>query len=381
MPGSPGRCSCRTADTGGRRRRRSRVPSSSVSSRNLIRVRECSSLPAWRSLNNFDWILFLAILATCSVGLAVIYSATTGTPSAGAFHRQMTYAFYGIGLLFLALTLVFGRVVNASKSWLGAGGVQFQPSEIAKAATILMLAAYMGRERVRGLGVVHFAAICLIIGLPVLLIMRQPDLGTAVTFAPLFAGVVFIGGIRVRTLLILGLIATLALPMAWGHLKPYQKERVKTFLEPTRDPKGSGYQLIQSLIAVGSGGLLGKGFLAGTQGQLQFLPEQHTDFVFAVLAEERGFIGAMLALGLYFVIIYRCIATARAARDRLGVFLAIGVVCVFAGQALLNIGVVVGLLPTTGVPLPLMSYGGSSLASTLLGMGLVLNVWMRRLVN
>ncbi len=286
-------------------------------------------MPAWRSLSNFDWILFLAILATCSVGLAVIYSATTGTPSAGAFHRQMiwlgmglvllffvlvidyhtlaefSYVFYGLGLLFLALTLVFGRVVNSSKSWLGAGGVQFQPSEVAKAATILMLAAYLGRERVRGLGVLHFAAICLIIGLPVLLIMRQPDLGTAVTFAPLFAGVVFIGGIRVRTLLILGLIATLALPMAWGHLKPYQKERVKTFLEPTRDPKGSGYQLIQSLIAVGSGGLLGKGFLAGTQGQLQFLPEQHTDFVFAVIAEERGFIGAMLALGLYFVIIYR----------------------------------------------------------------------------
>ena len=362
-------------------------------------------MPAWRYLNNFDWILFLAILAACSVGLAVIYSATTGTPSSGAFHRQMiwlglglvlmflallidyhalaefSYVFYGLGLVLLVLTLLFGRVVNASKSWLGVGGMQFQPSELVKVTTILMIAAYMGRERVRGLGVVHFAAISALIGLPVLLIMKQPDLGTAVTFAPLFAGVVFVGGIRMRTLLILGLIATLALPLAWGHLKPYQKERVKTFLEPTRDPKGSGYQLIQSLIAVGSGGLMGKGFLSGTQGQLQFLPEQHTDFVFAVLAEERGFVGAMLALGLYFAIIYRCVATARAARDRLGVFLAIGVVCVFAGQSLLNIGVVVGLLPTTGVPLPLMSYGGSSLASTLLGMGLVLNVWMRRLVN
>jgi len=345
-------------------------------------------LPAWRSLSNFDWILFLAILAACSIGLVVIYSATTGTPSAGAFHRQLIWlllgivlmllavlidyhtlaefasAFYGLSLALLLLTLVYGRVVNSSKSWLGIGGVQFQPSEIAKVSTILMLAAYLGRERVRGLGVLHFAAICAIIGLPVLLILRQPDLGTAVTFAPLYAGAVFIGGIRVRTLVILALIATLALPMVWGHLKPYQKERVKTFLEPTRDPKGSGYQLIQSLIAVGSGGIFGKGFLSGTQGQLQFLPEQHTDFVFAVLAEERGFIGAMLALGLYFVIIYRCLATARAARDRLGVFLAIGVVCTFAGQALLNIGVVVGMLPTTGVPLPLMSYGGSSLAST-----------------
>ena len=332
--------------------------------------------------------------------------ATTGTPSAGAFHRQMvwlligfvlmllallidyhtlaefSYVFYGLGLLLLGLTLAYGRVVNASRSWLGFDGFQFQPSELAKAATVLMLAAYLGREtRAQGLGLTNFAAICAIVGLPVLLIMQQPDLGTAVTFVPLLAGATFIAGIRMRTLVVLALIATLALPLGWSQLKPYQKERVKTFLEPTRDPKGSGYQLIQSLIAVGSGGIVGKGFLAGTQGQLQFLPEQHTDFVFAVLAEERGFVGSILVLGLYFTIIYRCVAAARAARDRLGVYLAIGVVCVFGGQALLNIGVVVGLLPTTGVPLPLMSYGGSSLVSTMLGIGLVLNVWMRRLVN
>src|SRR5207245_10979783 len=209
-----------------------------------------------------------------------------------------------------------------------------------------------------GLGVVTFAGLLGIVGLPVLLVMLQPDLGTAVTFAPILAGAAFVGGLRIRTIVILGLIVALALPLAWGHLKPYQKERVKTFLEPTRDPKGTGYQLIQSLIAVGSGGLLGKGFLAGTQGQLQFLPEQHTDFIFAVLAEERGFVGSLLLLSLYFVIIYRCCATARAARDRLGVYLATGVVCVFACQALLNIGVVVRLLPTTGVPLLRMSYGG-----------------------
>jgi rod shape determining protein RodA len=362
-------------------------------------------LQARRYLGNFDWVLFLAVLAVAGVGLGAIYASTAGTPVAGAFERQLiwlalalvlmgivllvdyhtlaefSYLFYGTGIVLLTLTLVFGRVVNASKSWLGVGGVQFQPSELVKVATILMLAAYLGRERVHGLGLVHFAAICAIVGVPVLLIMKQPDLGTAVTFAPLLAGVTFIAGIRVRTILIIALIAMLALPIVWGHLKPYQKDRVKTFLEPTRDPKGAGYQLIQSLIAVGSGGILGKGFLAGTQGQLQFLPEQHTDFIFAVLAEERGFVGSFLVLGLYFLIIYRCLATARAARDRLGVFLATGVACVFGGQALLNIGVVVGLLPTTGVPLPLMSYGGSSLISTLLGMGLVLNVWMRRLVN
>ena len=362
-------------------------------------------MQARRYLDNFDWILMSSVLAVTLAGLGVIYSATVGTPTANAFYRQLlwlalglacmlvvlsidyhtlaefSYVVYGSVVVLLLLTLLFGRVVNNSRSWLALGSIQIQPSELAKVATILMLAAYLGRERVHGLGFVNFAAIAGIVGLPVLLIVRQPDLGTAITFVPLLAGTVFLAGIRVRTMVILVLIAALALPLVWGQLKPYQKERVRTFAEPTRDPKGAGYQLIQSLIAVGSGGLFGKGFLAGTQGQLQFLPEQHTDFIFAVLAEERGFLGSMILLGLYFVIIYRCIATARIARDRLGIFLAAGVVCVFAGQALLNIGVVVGLLPTTGVPLPLMSYGGSSLVTTLIGIGLVNNVWMRRLVN
>jgi len=362
-----------------------------------------------RYLGNFDWILFLSVLAVALIGVGVIYSSTTGTPMAGAFHRQIawlglgllamalavlidyhtlaefSYLFYGLALVLLGLTLAFGRVVNASKSWLGIGSFQFQPSELAKSATILMVAAYLGRDRVaaptRGLGILRFTALMGIVGLPVLLIMRQPDLGTAVTFAPVLAGAAFLGGLRVRTMVVIALIVALTLPLVWGHLKPYQKERVKTFLEPTRDPKGAGYQLIQSLIAVGSGGILGKGFGAGTQGQLQFLPEQHTDFIFAVLAEERGFLGSLLVLVLYFIIIYRCCATARGSRDQLGVYLTAGVVCTFACQALLNIGVVVGLLPTTGVPLPLMSYGGSSLINTLIGMGLVLNVWIRRLVN
>jgi rod shape determining protein RodA len=366
-------------------------------------------LQARRHLDSFDWILFLAVLTASIVGVGVIFTSTTGTPMAGAFHRQLawlalgllamtaallidyhtlaefSWLFYGLALLLLVMTLLFGRVVNASRSWLGIGGFQFQPSEIAKAATILMVAAYLGRERTHahgpGLGFVRFSAISAIVGAPVMLVMMQPDLGTAVTFAPILAGSAFLGGLRIRTLLILGLVAALALPLVWGHLKPYQKERVKTFLEPTRDPKGAGYQLIQSLIAVGSGGVLGKGFGAGTQGQLQFLPEQHTDFIFAVLAEERGFLGALLVLSLYFLIIHRCCAIARASRDSLGVYVATGVVSIFACQTLLNIGVVVGLLPTTGVPLPLMSYGGSSLLSTLMGMGLVLNVWMRRLVN
>jgi rod shape determining protein RodA len=362
-------------------------------------------LPARRHLGSVDWALLLAALALPAIGLVVIYSATAGTPTAGAFERQLVWLllglvgmtlalvidyhtlaafawfFYGGGIALLVATLVFGRVVNASRSWIGFGGLQFQPSELVKVATILVVATYLGREAVRGLGFVRFAALCGLVGLPVVLILQQPDLGTAATFAPLLAGAAFLGGLRVRTIVVLGLIAALALPLVWGQLKPYQKERVHIFLEPTRDPKGAGYQLIQSLIAVGSGGIAGKGFLSGTQGQLQFLPEQHTDFIMAVLAEERGFVGSSIVLGLYFLLFYRCVATARAARDRLGAFLAMGVACVYGGQALINIGVVLGILPTTGVPLPLMSYGGSCLVSALVGVGLVLNVWMRRLVN
>ena len=358
-----------------------------------------------RHLGSVDWAMLLAALALPAIGLVVIYSATAGTPNASAFERQLmwlgiglcamtvalaidyhtlaefSWVLYGGASVLLLATLAFGRVVNASKSWIGIGGLQFQPSEMAKIATILVVATYLGRESVRGLGFVRFSALCGLVGFPVLLILRQPDLGTAATFVPLLAGAAFLAGLRVRTIVALLLIAALALPIVWGHLKPYQKERVRIVLEPARDPKGAGYQLIQSLIAVGSGGVTGKGFLAGTQGQLQFLPEQHTDFIMAVLAEERGFLGSSLVLGLYFLLFYRCVATARAARDRTGAFLAMGVACVYGGQALINIGVVLGILPTTGVPLPLMSYGGSCLVSALIGIGLVMNVWMRRLVN
>ena len=358
-----------------------------------------------RHLGSVDWAMLLAAVALPAIGLVVIYSATVGTPNHGAFERQLmwfviglvamtvalaidyhtltefSWVLYGGAAVLLVLTLAFGRVVNASKSWIGVGGVQFQPSELAKIATILVVATYLGRESVRGLGFVRFASLCGLVGFPVLLILQQPDLGTAATFVPLLAGSAFLAGLRVRTIIALLLIAALALPIVWGHLKPYQKERVMIVLEPARDPKGAGYQLIQSLIAVGSGGVTGKGFLAGTQGQLQFLPEQHTDFIMAVLAEERGFIGSAIVLGLYFLLFYRCVTTARAARDRTGVFLAMGVACVYGGQTLINIGVVLGILPTTGVPLPLMSYGGSCLVSALIGVGLVMNVWMRRLVN
>jgi rod shape determining protein RodA len=359
-----------------------------------------------RSIHNIDWLLAFSVLAIASVGVGMVYSATTGGPLAGLAAKQavylgigllamvgamavdyhtlseLSYVFYGATLLLLLYLLFFGRAIANTRGWLELGPVNFQPAEMAKVTTLLTLSTFMGGRRTARLGFSNMASILGIVGAPVLLIVRQPDLGTALTFLPLIAVAAFLGGIRLRTIVVLVLLPILALPMLWNHyLKDYQKVRVLTFLDPARDPRGAGYQVIQSKIAVGSGGLSGKGFLEGTQGQLNFLPAQHTDFIFALLAEERGFIGTLVVLGLYFVVIYRCIAIARAARDRLGVFLAMGMVALFACQALVNIGVVVGMMPTTGVPLPLMSYGGSSLISSMAGMGLVLNVWMRRLVN
>jgi rod shape determining protein RodA len=359
-----------------------------------------------RSIHNVDWLLAFSVLAIASIGVGMVYSATAGGPLSGLATKQtifvlaglvamvlamaidyhtlseLSYVFYGFTLLLLVYLLFFGRAIANTRGWLELGPVNFQPAEMAKVTTLLMVSTFMGRRRTSELGFSNMASILAIVGLPVLLIVRQPDLGTALTFLPLVAVSAFLGGIRVRTILILVLLPILALPLFWNHyLKDYQKVRVLTFLDPARDPRGAGYQVIQSKIAVGSGGLSGKGFLEGTQGQLNFLPAQHTDFIFALLAEERGFVGSLIVLSLYFVVIYRCIAIARAARDRLGVFLAMGMVALFACQALVNIGVVVGLMPTTGVPLPLMSYGGSSLISNMTGFGLVLNVWMRRLVN
>jgi rod shape determining protein RodA len=359
-----------------------------------------------RSLHGLDWVLSFAVLTLCAVGMGMVYSATLGGPLAPLAAKQvlyfalgmtglalaltidyhtlasLSYVFYGASLILLLYLLLFGRAIANTKGWLELGPVNFQPAELTKLTTLLALSAFLSRHRSTSLTPANMGAILLIVGLPFVLIARQPDLGTAITFLPLIGVAAFLGGMRVRTILALVMIPILALPLFWNHyLKDYQKVRVLTFLDPARDPKGAGYQVLQSRIAVGSGGLTGKGFLEGTQGQLKFLPAQHTDFIFALLAEERGFVGSLVVLSLYFVVIYRCIAIARAARDLLGVYLAMGMAALFACQVLINIGVVLGLMPTTGVPLPLMSYGGSSLFTTLTGMGLVLNVWMRRLVN
>ena len=218
--------------------------------------------------------------------------------------------------------------------------------------------------------------------IPLALIAKEPDLGTAVTLLPVFAAVAFLAGMRMRVFALLAVCMLLTAPIAWKFaLKDYQKSRISTFLDPSQDAKGAGYQQIQARITVGSGGLTGKGFRHGTQGQLRFLPVAHNDFIFSVLAEEQGFAGVLVALGLYLFVILRALEAARLAQDRLGSYLVLGVLASFTFQVVYNITMSAGLAPVKGLTLPLMSYGGSSMVATLAGFGLILNVRMRRFTN
>jgi rod shape determining protein RodA len=220
------------------------------------------------------------------------------------------------------------------------------------------------------------------VGLLALLIAAEPDLGTAFCLIPLFLSVAFLAGLRMKAVLALFVVLLIVGGLGWQFaLKDYQKTRIYTFLDPSLDPKGAGYQKIQSQIAVGSGGLLGKGYKQGSQAQLGYLPARHTDFVFSVLAEEMGFVGVLTVLALYLLLLWRMLETAQLARDRVGAFLAAGIAATFAFQVVYNVAMVAGLLPVKGLPLPLMSYGGSSILSSLLAVGLILNVRMRRFAN
>lgn len=353
-----------------------------------------------------DWTLVLFAGTLIGIGLWLVRSTTVDRVGPGLFHRQLVWlglggiaflvvflidyhslgelspVIYAIGLAALVATLWIGRTIGGARRWIEIGPLNIQTSEIMKAAIVLLLAFYLARRTRYGLGLRETLILGLLALVPAALVAQQPDLGTTIVMLSPLGGLVLIGGLRFRTFLILALVAVLIIPVAWFTvLEDYQRERVLAFLNREEDPRGTSYQLHQSLIAVGSGGVLGKWPREVTQSQLQFLPEEHTDFIFAVLAERWGFLGCFVVLGLFLGVFLACIRIARLARDRLGVFIVVGVVSFFAFQVFLNIGVVVGLLPTTGMALPLMSYGGSSLVSSLVALGLVMNVGARRLVN
>lgn len=359
-----------------------------------------------RSFRQFDWLLLFCILAITGAGILMIYSATYQGVRADLYLRQfhwfvlamvlffvilqidyhvlvdLAVPFFCVSLVLLIAVLFFGKRISGAKSWFSLGYLNFQPSEIAKIASILLLARYLSEETRTPLILKDLGVATLIMGIPMILIILQPDMGTTITFLPPLILLLFLAGMRFRWMLLTILSGMASLPVFWMFLKPYQKARILTFVDPTIDPLGSGYQIIQSKIAVGSGGIFGKGlFSKATQAYLDFIPEKQTDFVFSIVAEDFGLIGVLIVLGLYFLLIARMLRAARQSRDRVGTFIVMGFTAVFFFHIVVNIGMVIGLMPITGLPLPLMSYGGSSLLSTIVGLAIVSNIYMRRFVN
>ncbi len=357
-----------------------------------------------RLFYHIDWAMVFALLGLCGIGLVQIYSATGGATRVyftqvyaivigllallaclSIDYRTLTDKSHVIYLGVVALliyVLFFGAVRGGSRRWIDLGVFNLQPSEFAKMAVALVLAKLFGESRRGAITPTDVLIGGALTAVPLLIVARQPDLGTAVTMLPVLLVIAFVAGMPMRVFGILALAAVLVAPVAWKFaLKDYQKERISTFMDPEQDARGAGYQQIQARITVGSGGLWGKGFTKGTQGQLRFLPVAHNDFIFSVLAEEQGLVGVLVALGLYLFVILRAIGAARLAKDRLGAYLVLGVLASFTFQVVYNITMSAGLAPVKGLTLPLMSYGGSSMIATLAGFGLILSVRMRRFTN
>ncbi|MCS6786800.1 MAG: rod shape-determining protein RodA [Thiobacillaceae bacterium] len=280
---------------------------------------------------------------------------------------------YAVGLALLVAVALFGEVVNGARRWLDLGVTRIQPSELMRLAVPLMLAWYL-HQRQEGLRPLDFALAFTLLVLPVGLIYRQPDLGTALLIGASGFFVIYLGGLSLKLLGALAVLGVAAAPLAWHLLHDYQRQRVLTLLDPMSDPLGAGYHIIQSTIAIGSGGLTGKGWMEGTQTHLDFLPERSTDFIFAVLAEEFGLVGNLLLLALYAAIVYRGLTLAARAPTQFGRLLAAALVLTFFVYAFVNMGMVSGILPVVGVPLPLVSYGGTSMVTVLFGFGIVMSV-------
>lgn len=288
------------------------------------------------------------------------------------------FILYGIGLLALFLVLIFGHTRLGAQRWVNIGGFSFQPSEFNKIIYIIMMTSYLGHTRAEILNIKGLIVPIMLTIPPFILILLQPDLGTALILIPVFFAMLFVAGAQPRHIFGMGLCGVLASPIFWNFLKAYQKKRLLVFLNPNIDPLGAGYTIIQSKIAIGSGGLFGKGWLGGTQNQLNFLPERHTDFIFSVIGEEWGFLGALVLIGLYFLVLRRGLIIVERTTDIYGKLLGIGVVTMLGFQIFVNIAMTIGIMPVVGVPLPLISYGGSSLWTSLFAVGLSLNVGMRR---
>jgi len=357
------------------------------------------------NFHDFDWLLFGLALAIAMIGAVEIYSTTTQTALASQFQKQVYWILLGcaltlvvsqidyhlilvhvpwlylISVLVLIAVLVVGPRLAGTHRWLQIGGFTLQVSELVKLVIILAVAALFTKRRNKAFTWGELAKLGLLAGVPGILVAIEPDLGTALCYLPVVAAGAFLAGIRRRQVMVLGLVGLLALPVGWLLMRPYQRERLEAFVHPKQNTQGSSYQVTQTKIAIGSGGLWGRGLGQGTQSQLGFIPVSHADAIFAAFAEERGFTGTLAVFLLYVILLLRLLEGARTAADRAGSFLLIGFASVLFFQVAVNVGMMIGLFPITGIPLPLMSEGGSSMLFIFLGLGLVMSVKMQRFVN
>jgi rod shape determining protein RodA len=362
-----------------------------------------------RYVQYFDWGLLGLTVLLGSLGLLTLYSAVISiSPSlhkilhikqliwfgigfaimivSFSLNYKLLYrwahAIYIIGIILLVCVLLFGKYVGGAKRWLLLGPVSFQPSELVKIAVIIVLARYYSRVVTpAGLTLRELFAPFMLTIIPFFLIVKQPDLGTAMLVALIAGSMTVFVKIERRSLLYIMVSCMLTVPLIWFFMKGYQKKRILTFFNPDSDPLGAGYHIIQSKIAIGSGMFAGKGFLKGTQNALSFLPEQHTDFIFSVLAEEWGLVGSVILLAIFLMLIIWALNVAHRCRDPFGTILAVGIAAMIFWQVFINIGMAMGLMPVVGVPLPFISYGGSSIITTMISVGLLMNVSMRRFVQ
>ncbi len=370
--------------------------------RSRLRAPELSLEEKVRALH---WPFILLVPMLAMIGYAVLYSAAGGSHEPWAWRHAVrftagffvmltialvdirfwfrwAYVIFAVTLVLLLAVDIAGSLSKGAQRWLNLGFFQLQPSELAKVTLVMALARFLHAARLEDIARPFYLLISLaMIGLPAGLVLLQPDLGTAVMLITVGGGMLFLGGVRWWKFALAGGLVAGALPVLWANLHDYQRQRVLTFLDPERDPLGAGYHIIQSKIALGSGGLFGRGFLHGTQSQLDFLPEKQTDFAFTLLAEESGFVGAALVLALYFVVVFLAFLIGLRAQSHFGRLLALGVGLNFSLYVIINVAMITGLIPVVGVPLPLVSYGGTAMMTTLIGFGLLLSVDVHRQVR
>ena len=358
-----------------------------------------------RGIRDYDWWLIAIAFALCLIGVMEIRSATQASGLAGMHWKQVSWIALGVvamliisrvdyhaimdqapllylvGVGALLAVLAVGHTRFGAKRWIPLLGAFFQVSELVKLIIIVVLARFFSEVRTDQLSLGDLIKAGVLTGVPLGLILLQPDLGTAMVLVPLAVVGAFLAGIQWKHALAIIVLGVMMLPVGWHFLKPYQKDRITTFLRPEEDPKKSGYQILQSKIAVGSGGFFGKGLGNGSQNQLGFVPVRYSDFILAALAEELGFAGVFAALTLYMALLLRLVHNAQRAHDRAGMYLVMGVAAILGFHVLVNAAMVIGYMPVTGIPLPLMSYGGSATLFVFLSLGLVMNVRLRRFVN